>query len=679
MVPRIVLSRPATLERLWIASLAAAAAVVLLLAWFAGSDPAAAGDAQALAEARGLLPLLSARGDGLEKALAAGDGPLPERLAFRLDAAGRLNDPMPPPAPRVLRDAVANPAAGAPGLAALKIAEAQGQVRAGRAAQALATLDSAEADLLEGEWASAVRLNLERAAILVADSRPRQAANLLERVRADQALDMVLPDGRVLGLVVAERLAAALTADGRVDEARAVREQLLFQLLDGRLPLPPSRAWFEAGLVAAKLDRELPAAGAARLADVARLDETLQAGPPGAVMAVGADALAFVEPGSGSGRGGRLYDRTLVAALFVAAWREILPAHGAFALLPVAEAAAAGRTVLGAVHGPAALGMERRLVLADPEVFAGPARRRRAFLLTAAMLVVGALAAVGWLGARALRRNAALDRMRREFIAGISHELRTPAAAIALLADNLAEGRVADPARLNEYYGALRRDADRLQRLVADVLDVSAIERGSFRLETDDTDPAALLRGIAEEHRARLGDAGLDLELILEDDLPRLRLDVDAVERALANLLENARKYAAEGGLVRVTASRAELDAGQTVLCVAVEDRGPGIAEDWRARVFETFQRGPAEPAAGGNGAAANGRAAAGAGLGLALVKEIMAAHAGGVTLGPGEGGVGARFVLSFPVEAAPRELAEAPDPAAESAAEEPPDEDSAA
>nr|MBC8327823.1 HAMP domain-containing histidine kinase [Planctomycetota bacterium] len=204
----------------------------------------------------------------------------------------------------------------------------------------------------------------------------------------------------------------------------------------------------------------------------------------------------------------------------------------------------------------------------------------------------------------------------------------------ALLAGNLAEGRGVEPARLQEYYLTLQRDANRLQRLVADVLDVSRLERNSFRVEPQPTDPAALLRQAAAEHAPRLADAGLELRLALSEPLPETALDPGAVERALANLLENARKYASDGGVVEL---RAEADDQE--LRVVVEDRGPGIPAALRERVFRPFERGPAE----------NGLAA-GAGLGLALVRETLLAHGGSVELAGGADGAGARFTLRFPL-----------------------------
>jgi signal transduction histidine kinase len=284
---------------------------------------------------------------------------------------------------------------------------------------------------------------------------------------------------------------------------------------------------------------------------------------------------------------------------------------------------------------------------------------RLTLLYSGTLLIIFALAIVGIWGARALRRRAELENLRRDFVAGVSHELRTPAASICLLAGNLMDGRVANEDRRQQYYQALNRDAQRLQRLVADVLDASRLERGVFQVDPRFMNPGPLLRDLAEEQAPRLADAGLQLKTEIADELPDTMLDAPSVERAVANLLENARKYAHEGGLVILRAWSDEKG-----LIIEIEDRGSGVPENLREKIFEAYERGLAgrnnrHPAEGSVGLAA------GAGLGLALVRETLIAHGGTAEVldarntessdGSKEESelsltTGARFRLSFPV-----------------------------
>lgn len=630
------------LARLWLLSFGAAALLVVGTAWLASRDPVLAGEARAIADARVLVPLLEDRGASFARAMALGTTGAALALEFRCDPAGTLLDPAPLPAGAAVHDRTEDLPPGAPSPAMAWLADARAQLLRGDPRQALELLDQAQGALTPDELAMPLRLRLARAEALMAAGRAPDAVSQLRELLSATRPDHVL-DGASLFLVASHRLAAASQAAGDADQARQVRQDLLAALLAGRLPLEPGRWRYEALALLADLpaDPEQDAAqeqavrariehAAARFRAAAALQQALAAHPGAEILLLENERVAFLAPATGAGL---CYDQSEALAALHAAWNELLPSSGAFALARAADAAPGA--VLGVPAAPAPLPSDLRLILARPELYSGPAARRQLWLWTATGVLVVALAAVGILGARALARRSELERLRGDFVAAVSHELRTPAASIALLADNLAEGRVPGGARQHEYFTALRRDAARLQRLVADVLDWSRLERGAFRVETCPTRPDALLQRVAEEQRARLADAGLRLELDIEPGLPETALDADAVERALYNLLENARRYAAAGGLVRLCARR---DSG--CLLLAVEDAGPGIPHGWRERVFQPFQRGPA----------GSGSASAGAGLGLALVRQTARAHGGDVSLDAGRDGRGARFTLHFPL-----------------------------
>ena len=629
---RNFLSTSKRLRGVWSWSLRAAMALIVALSWLTSRDPDLAGRARALEDARALAPELQGEAELMLARLAASGAGGSRRV--RVDADGRLLEPAALPAGVERLDHAVGVLAGAPTPAALSLAEARAALRRDHPEDALRSLDQGRADLLESEDATRAWLGLERARALQALDRPLEAAAELEALAAETGAAELL-DGASLRLVVMQRWIDV------EDEERAgsLRRELLDALLRGELPLAPGQLRFEATLLAAALaevDGSLASSvdsAVAAFADAGAAQDALAARgrtaapptaavlplPDGRSLVLGADGLGAIFPAA-------VVPRTLRAAL-----EALLPSHAAFALVEPGEPAA---DIVGRVAAPPGMPDDWRLTLVGPEVYSESAGRRQQLLWGACLLLVAALLAVERLGLRALRRRAELEQARAEFVAGVSHELRTPAASIALLAGNLAEGRVVEPARLQEYYLTLQRDANRLQRLVADVLDVSRLERNSFRVEPQPTDPAALLRQAAAEHAPRLADAGLELRLALSEPLPETALDPGAVERALANLLENARKYASDGGVVEL---RAEADDQE--LRVVVEDRGPGIPAALRERVFRPFERGPAE----------NGLAA-GAGLGLALVRETLLAHGGSVELAGGADGAGARFTLRFPL-----------------------------
>ncbi len=629
------------LRRFWSACLAVAAALVLGSAWFLSQGLELGSEAEALQAARDLLPALEARARSFRDELARGQAGLPVLSTFRLDEAGRLIEPHPLPVGRPLRDVTPDTPAGAPSPAAVWLGEARARLATGDAEAARKALDSGEAVLGAEEAATRARFQLLRARTFQALKRPEEAAALLQSLRGRHPLDSRL-DGTSLHLVAGLRLAEALEAAGNREEALRVRRLLLDDLLAGRLPLSPGRLRYEAQELAAQVAGgeedsrvfgERVETAAASFAAAGEIRTALAERSPEETAVPSGEHLILLED---SGRSGRVYDRAAVQAGLASALRELLPPAGAFSL------AGAGETPPGPVMGVPALpaGLEGgfRLLLSRPEVFSEPARRRRIWLWTVSGLLAAALLGVGLLGSHALRRREELERLRSAFVAGVSHDLRTPAASLGLLASNLAEGRVADPARQQEYFQALQRDALRLQQLVAGVLDFSRLERGVFRVAPRPVAPAPLLARVAAGHRERMEEAGMELAVEIAEDLPVTPLDEETFERALSNLLENARRYAAAGGRVLLEARR---EGGE--LLVAVEDRGPGIAPRFAPRVFEPFERGPE--------AAQGGGFAGGAGLGLSLVRETVQAHGGRVRLMAGAEGLGARFELRFPLQ----------------------------
>lgn len=222
-----------------------------------------------------------------------------------------------------------------------------------------------------------------------------------------------------------------------------------------------------------------------------------------------------------------------------------------------------------------------------------------------------------------------VDRLRRSLVGAVSHDLRTPLATIKLSASTLLEsGALLSPGDLKELASLVDVQADRLDRLVSNLLDMTRIQAGALELRRQ---PSALAE-LFEEALAVLGRSGQSGEVTYEAPADLALVDVDPVlvRQALANLVDNALRYSPEGEPVRVVARPAE---GQKVE-VSVSDKGPGVPEEERARIFQMFER----REAGGRG-----------GLGLAIVQAFVEAHGERIWVSQAEGG-GARFAFTLPV-----------------------------
>jgi len=266
---------------------------------------------------------------------------------------------------------------------------------------------------------------------------------------------------------------------------------------------------------------------------------------------------------------------------------------------------------------------------------------RQAQGLVLAVLLVGALGLAGaalatlWITGRALVPIRAAFETERRFVADASHEIRTPAAVIRSSAEVLQrEELVAPPGRplVDDIVG----EADRLGRLVEDLLALAASERGALAIETGPVDLAALTRTAVRRATPLADDRGLRL-VGPDETVPPIAADGDAdrLLQVLLILLDNAFRHSPAGGTVSVTADQGADRRGW----VTVLDQGPGVPPAMREKIFEPFARMPAS----------RSRADAGSGLGLAIARRLVELHGGTLTVDDGPGG-GARFVLELPV-----------------------------
>jgi signal transduction histidine kinase len=239
------------------------------------------------------------------------------------------------------------------------------------------------------------------------------------------------------------------------------------------------------------------------------------------------------------------------------------------------------------------------------------------------------------------RREKRLARRQLEFVAGVTHELRTPLAVIRSAGENLADGLIESRDHVRNYGALVRDEGRRLTEMVEQALALAGAESGRQTSVRKPLDVGRLVRTALADWRASVAPAAVRTEEDVASDLPRVLGDEGALARVVRNLLDNALKY---GGDAPWIAVRTRAEEGGRAVTLVVEDRGPGVPVDEREHIFEPFFRGR-EAAA---------RQIRGSGLGLSLVRRIVESHGGRVTVsGRGEGG--SAFTVTFPgLSAAP-------------------------
>jgi two-component system phosphate regulon sensor histidine kinase PhoR len=227
-----------------------------------------------------------------------------------------------------------------------------------------------------------------------------------------------------------------------------------------------------------------------------------------------------------------------------------------------------------------------------------------------------------------ITRLSRLERVRKEFVANVSHELKTPVTAVKGAAETLMEGGMESVEDRDRFLALLLRQADRMNAIIEDLLLLARIEQeeGHEAIELADGPVRAVLRAALNACSRRAEEKGISLELSCPEGL-RAKINPMLLEQAVVNLIDNAVKYSEPG---RAVAVRGVEDAGQVL--IEVEDQGVGIEKKHHERLFERFYRVDK----------ARSRKMGGTGLGLAIVKHIARAHGGSVEVRstPGEGSV---------------------------------------
>ncbi|MBW7991452.1 MAG: hypothetical protein FVQ84_15770 [Planctomycetes bacterium] len=260
---------------------------------------------------------------------------------------------------------------------------------------------------------------------------------------------------------------------------------------------------------------------------------------------------------------------------------------------------------------------------------------QRTFYMIALLLVLCVTLFGAYILWRDVGRELKMAEMRSQFIASVSHELKTPLTAIRIFAESLLLGRPEDPQAKSEYLDTIVNESHRLTRLLNNVLDFSKIEKGNRTYRKEPACLSEIVRAAVQAIQYPFKQQGFHLSVHVEDNLPHIQVDRDAIEQAIQNLLSNAMKYSGESRQIDLRVHKRD---GQAV--IEVTDQGIGIETAQQKHIFEKFYRVPSE----------ENKRIGGTGLGLALVFHIVQAHGGCIEV-ESIIGKGSTFSIHLPLE----------------------------
>ncbi|HEY5042231.1 MAG TPA: HAMP domain-containing sensor histidine kinase, partial [Verrucomicrobiae bacterium] len=266
-------------------------------------------------------------------------------------------------------------------------------------------------------------------------------------------------------------------------------------------------------------------------------------------------------------------------------------------------------------------------------VFASRRRNLAVAILLNALIFIAGLALL-----RHTRRSRRLAEAQMNFVATVSHELRTPLTVIRGAGHNLLRGVAHEPGQIEQYSKLIIQHAEQLTEMVEQILGLAGIKQNSAVTSREPLAIAETLREAVAATAPDTSSAHCEVQLELPPGLPVIKGDAAALRRVFQNLITNAAKHGGQGGWIGITAAIVEA-AKPPMVEIKVADRGPGIPKAELSEIFKPFFR----------GAAAQAKQIRGSGLGLSLVREIVEAHGGTISVAS-QFGHGAVFAVRLPV-----------------------------
>jgi signal transduction histidine kinase len=269
----------------------------------------------------------------------------------------------------------------------------------------------------------------------------------------------------------------------------------------------------------------------------------------------------------------------------------------------------------------------------DVDIFERTANRQKMIYIWAGLLAIAVMVSAGLLTAQAIGKQIKINKLKNDFIATVSHELKTPLASMRVLVDTLLEGSYRDQQQVTEYLELVSKENERLTGLIDNFLTFSRMERNKQAFAMARTSPAAIARDAAEAIKTKFSKGKCSFEVNIPDNLPDVTADRDAMVTVLVNLLDNAYKYSYDEKQIELSVSSEDGS-----VCFCVSDNGAGMSRRSVKKIFKRFYQVDRSLA----------RNAEGCGLGLSIAKFILDAHKGSITVSskPGEGSI---FTVKLP------------------------------
>ena len=273
------------------------------------------------------------------------------------------------------------------------------------------------------------------------------------------------------------------------------------------------------------------------------------------------------------------------------------------------------------------------LYFGGDDVFESTARRQITLYIWAGVLVIVLILAAGGFAGQAVGKQIRLNRLKNDFIATVSHELKTPLSSMRVLADTLLEGNYADVNQATEYLHLISKENKRLSGLIDNFLTFSRMERNKQAFEMVKTSPVEIAQAAAEAVKTEFSQGQCEFEVQITENLPDVLADQNAMVTVLVNLLDNAYKYSENGRKVEL-----RVFAENGSVCFCVSDNGIGMSRRAAKKIFKRFYQADRSLT----------RRTEGCGLGLSIAKFIVDAHKGSISV-DSKPGQGSTFIIKLP------------------------------